>query len=300
MLISVITAITLVGLLTLMLATLLIFASRRLAVVEDPRLTQVEEMLPHNNCGACGFPSCHMFAEALVDNKTQPAKCSVGSQQDAEVIALFLNIDKGEQVKQVARLACAGGKNVATVQAEYRGMQTCNAAAQVAGGGKTCFWGCLGLADCAKACTFDAIHMDENGLPVVDEKKCTACGDCVLSCPKDLFSVQPVEQKLWVNCRNLEHGDEILNHCRVACTACGRCAQDAPNNVITMQNNLPHIQYDTSKELSVNGQESIDHRNAIERCPTGAIVWFEPSGKAVKGTSARQTVRHTPLPAEQS
>jgi electron transport complex protein RnfB len=297
---SVITAVAIVGLLTFMLATLLIFASRKLYVAENVLLTQVEEMLPHNNCGACGFPSCHMFAEALVDNEALPAKCSVSSEQDKDAIAIFLNVDKGQQVKQAARLACAGGKNVATVQAEYLGLQTCSAAAQVAGGGKTCFWGCLGLADCAKACTFNAIKMDDNGLPVVDESKCTACGDCVLACPKDLFSVKPVDQHLWVACNNLEQGDEILNQCHVACTACGRCALDAPRGLITMENNLPHIHYEQGAGVSIVNSESMDNRKSIDRCPTGAIVWFDASGKAQRGASARHIARHAPLPAEES
>ena len=45
------------------------------------------------------------------------------------------------------------------------GSQTCRAAALVAGGGKGCFWGCLGLGDCDVACDFDAIHMNAHELP---------------------------------------------------------------------------------------------------------------------------------------
>ena len=58
------------------------------------------------------------------------------------------------------RLACAGGSNVARHRAHYVGLQTCAAAALVAGGGKACFWGCLGLGDCDRACEYDAIEMD--------------------------------------------------------------------------------------------------------------------------------------------
>ena len=54
---------------------------------------------------------------------------------------------------------------------------------------------------------------------------CIACKytDCVEVCPKDLFSLHPVSHRLWVACRSLEAGDEILEDCEVACTACGRC-----------------------------------------------------------------------------
>ena len=259
MAISVLTAVGIVGVLTLLLASLLIFASYKLHVEEDPRVGAVYNMLPHNNCGACGFPSCQMFAEALVEQRTVPSKCTVGSEQDKQAIADYMNVDAGQQVKQVARLACAGGENVATTQAQYQGMQSCRAATQVAGGGKTCFWGCLGLADCANVCDFDAIHMSEDGLPVVDEDKCTACGDCVTACPKDLFSLQPVTQHLWVQCKNLEQGDDMLSHCQVACTACGRCAMDAPNNLISMQDNLPQIHYANAR-WTASGTEPETHR----------------------------------------
>ncbi len=286
MLETVLTAVSVVAVLTLLLASLLIFANSRLRVVEDPRLETVEDMLPHANCGSCGFPSCHMFAEALVANQALPGKCSVSSPQDRDVIATFLQVDVGEQVKRVARLACAGGDNVATRQANYQGVATCNAAAQVSGGGKSCMWGCLGLGDCAAKCTFGAITMDAHGLPKVDEAKCTACGDCVVECPKGLFSLESTEQHLWVACKNLEQGEHVQQGCQVGCTACGRCAADAPNQ-IKMHHNLPNV--------FANNTSDGAGRNAIERCPTGAIIWFGDAGP-VKGAAAVAPIRNTSLP----
>ena len=157
-------------------------------------------------------------------------------------IAAVLGVDVGAVRKVVARLACAGGDNVARRRADYQGRSTCLAAAQVAGGGKDCYWGCLGFGDCATACDFDAIRMDQHALPVVDEERCTACGDCVDVCPKDLFSLQDADNRLWVRCKNGEFGDGILAACEVACTACARCAADAPE-VVTMADNLPLVDY---------------------------------------------------------
>src|SRR5512145_2522222 len=77
----------------------------------------------------------------------------------------------------------------ARTRARYDGVKSCRAASLVSGGGKGCSWGCLGLADCEVVCDFDAITMNRHGLPVVDEDKCTACGDCVEVCPKALFSL---------------------------------------------------------------------------------------------------------------
>jgi len=42
---------------------ILAVAYRFLRVQEDPRIEQVENLLPGTNCGACGQPGCHGFAE---------------------------------------------------------------------------------------------------------------------------------------------------------------------------------------------------------------------------------------------
>ena len=135
----------------------------------------------------------------------------------------------------------------------------------VAGGGKGCFWGCLGLADCYEVCDFDAIRMNEHALPVVDEVKCTACGDCVEACPKDLFVIMPLEQKLLVQCKNLLDGEAATSLCSAACNACGRCAADAPG-IVSIRNGLAIVDY-SHNELASPA--------ATARCPTGAIVWLE-------------------------
>jgi len=272
--------------LTLILATLLVLAYRKLSVHEDKRISIVEELLPKNNCGACGYPSCAMFAEALVDGKAQPGSCTVSTDEGKQTIAQFLGVDVGNVEKRVARLACAGGDNVAPYRANYVGIKSCAAVSQIAGGGKECLWGCLGLGDCEVSCDFNAIHMSTNALPIVDEELCTACGDCVDACPKDLFSLQSVNNHLWVTCKNEEFGDQVLNKCQVACTACERCAVDAPN-VITMQNNLPIVDY--SKTVST--------KDAIERCPTGAIVWIETDGTVVYGEMTKPVYRKEKLHA---
>ena len=249
-----VTAVAALGGLTLLLASGLIIANRSLYVEEDPRFDQVEDMLPHTNCGACGQPGCRAFAEALVRGEVLPGKCTVSNDEQRAAIASFLGVDVGAEERRVARLACAGGSNVARNHANYSGHRSCRAAALVAGGGKGCFWGCLGLGDCEVVCDFDAIRLDQHSLPIVDEALCTACGDCVEVCPKDLFSLEPVGHKIWVSCKNLEQGDELLEDCAVACTACGRCAMDAPA-AITMQDNLPSIDY--SKPVT---------EAAIQRC----------------------------------
>ena len=280
----ILSAVGAIGGLTFTLASLLVLANRKLHVEEDPRIDIVEDMLPAANCGACGYPGCRPFAEALVVGDTRPGKCTVSNDDGRARIAAFLGVDVGAEEKVVARLACAGGSNVARNRARYDGIASCGAATTVAGGGKNCFWGCLGLADCERVCDFDAIHMDEQGIPIVDEAKCTACGDCVDACPKDLFSLHPAGRRLWVACRSLDAGDEILEDCEVACTACARCAMDAPG-LIAMDSNLPVIDYGKVHAT----------KTPIQRCPTGAIVWIDPVAGPIKGPAAKQIIRRGAL-----
>ncbi len=149
-------------------------ADRFLRVPEDPRLERLDGMLPGTNCGACGEPGCHAFAERLIAGEKAPGGCTVSSPDAISSIAGFLGVDAGTQVKRVARLRCAGGRAQARQIAEYDGQDSCRAAAIVSGGGKGCSWGCLGLADCERSCDFNAIRMNANGLPVVEIDRCTA------------------------------------------------------------------------------------------------------------------------------
>jgi len=269
------------------LSGMVAIASKSLYVFEDPRIDEVERMLPGANCGGCGQAGCRAFAEAIVKGKALPGRCPVNSKEMVEKIAAYLGVDAGTLVRRVARLACAGGNNVARQMATYYGAETCRAAALVAGGGKGCVWGCLGYGDCRDVCAFDAIVMDENGLPIVNEDKCTACGACVAECPKELFMLLPVNQRLLVACKNEARGGDAEAECAVACTGCGRCAMDAPNNMISIVNNLARVDY---------GKWRPDCKAAIERCPTGAIVWMDRDLGAIKGIQAKHITRKSPLP----
>ena len=246
--------------------TLIALANRKLRVWEDPRIDEVEGLLPGSNCGACGQAGCRAFAQAVIRGDVTPAECTVMGDEERQDVAAYLGVDAGEANRRVARLLCAGGSDVAVQRAEYLGIESCAAAVAVGGGGKGCTWGCVGLADCAVACDFDAIVMNDHGLPVVIPELCTACGDCVDACPLDLFTLLPMDTHLIVQCRSLLEGDAATDVCAVACNACGRCAVDAPAGLIRMRSGLAVIDYEKSE---------LENEDAIARCPTGAIVWVE-------------------------
>ena len=262
---TVVGSVAILGGVGLTFGTLIAVANRKLRVWEDPRIDALADILPGANCGACGYAGSRAFAEAAVAGAVAPAGCTVMSEAELEDAASFLGVDAGEANRRVARLLCAGGSHVAPKKALYDGIESCAAAVAVSGGGKACPWGCVGLADCAVSCDFDAIRMNEFDLPEVDVEKCTACGDCVVACPLDLFVLMPLDHTLIVQCRSLLEGEAATDLCAVACNACGRCAVDAPE-VVSMRDGLAVVDY-----------EKIDRASpvAAARCPTGAIRWVE-------------------------
>jgi RnfABCDGE-type electron transport complex B subunit len=261
----------------LFFGTVLAIAQRFLKVDEDPRIEATNELLPGTNCGACGQPGCLPFAEKLVAGEVDPGQCTVSTDEAIEQIAEYLQVDAGRAEKLVSRLRCNGGHLQANQIAEYRGFEGCRAAAVVSGGGKGCAWGCLGLGDCERACTFDAIHMNRNGLPQVDTEKCRACPDCVAACPRDLLELVPLNQKLYVQCNIPLAGEAATQLCQVACDACGKCVADAAPDLITMRDNLPVIDY-------TRGDEA--RPEAVFRCATRSIVWLD--GEQFQDQESRQ------------
>lgn len=239
----------------------LVFAHRKLAVHIDPRIEKIAEALPQANCGACGFPGCQALAEAIVLGKATPTSCPVGGAETASLIAAVLGVKPAEVVRKVARLHCRGTKEAAPRRSEYLGLKTCFAS-HLMGGDKLCTYGCLGLGDCVLACPFDAMFMSEEGLPVVREDKCTACGKCVEACPRNLLELHPIDQNILVFCRSKDRGPVSRKACKNACIACNICSRACPE-AITIENNLAVI----------NDYKKIPPEKVpeIEKCPTGAI-----------------------------
>ncbi len=60
-------------------AIILYFIAQKFKVFEDPRIDEVQAILPAANCGACGFAGCRNFAEALAKAHTLDGlNCPVG------------------------------------------------------------------------------------------------------------------------------------------------------------------------------------------------------------------------------
>ncbi|HDL07613.1 MAG TPA: FAD-dependent oxidoreductase, partial [Desulfobacteraceae bacterium] len=89
------------------------------------------------------------------------------------------------------------------------------ALAALYGGMRVCEIGCLGLGDCIKACSFDAIKMSLEGYPIVDDEKCVGCGACEDVCPKNIISVKTMSERLL----HFNQDSDALAPCAQTCPA---------------------------------------------------------------------------------
>lgn len=245
----------------LLFSTGLVVAYQRLRVEEDPKIQEVSEILPQANCGACGYSGCRAFAEAVVKGDIAANGCPVGGKDVAQQIADTLGVEAGEIIKKVVRLHCRGTQQAAKNRGVYLGISTCYAA-NLIGGNKQCTFGCLGYGDCVRVCQFDALFMREDGLPEVIEDKCTACGQCVDACPRNLFELHPIDQNIIVFCRSLDRGPAAKKACKNACIGCGICVRACPETIVLEENLARITDY---KKIEP------DTIPAIEKCPTDSI-----------------------------
>lgn len=249
------------------LATLLYIVAQKFKVHEDPRIDDVEKMLPGANCGGCGLAGCRALAEALVnDDGTASLYCPVAGNEDMKLIADILGRAAVERAPQVAVVRCNGTCENSPKLNKYDGAKSCAVVSGLYAGETGCFFGCIGLGDCVVSCNFDAIKVNlETGLPEVDKEKCTACGACVTACPKVIMELRrkmPKNREIYVSCVNKERGAVARKSCAVACIACGKCVKVCPFDAITLEDNLAYIDSDKCKLC----------RKCVKECPTNAII----------------------------
>ena len=166
-------------------------------------------------------------------------------------------------VQREAFVACQGSLDHIDPQLVFKGVPSCRVFSTLSYSSLSCPFGCLGYGDCAEACPFDAIVV-ENGVARIDTAACTGCGTCAKICPRGIISM--VDQASSptasvVTCKNTMAGAKTRKVCSVGCIGCQKCAKTCPTQSITVENNLARIDTDTC----------IGCGTCIEVCPTHAI-----------------------------
>jgi len=246
-------------------AIVLLIASEKLKVQVDPKAEQIREVLPHLDCGACGFGGCAQYAKAVLEKPELIGRCAPGGQETAEKVAEILNLQartNGFAFRPIVN--CRAHTADKTYYAKYQGIQSCLAANALAPV-QACKFGCLGFGDCTRACKFDALHMVD-GLAIVDYEKCTGCTACSKTCPRNLIEMVPFtcENMMTVACKSKETSKATRSMCKVGCIGCGLCAKQT--DIFAVEDNLATVDYERY-------QPNEETETAMNKCPTGVIVY---------------------------
>ena len=263
--IAVLIVMTLVG---LVFGLVLAFANKKFSVEVNPLIHIVEDILPKGQCGGCGFAGCMAYAEAVVLNPdVAPNLCVPGKAAVAKKVAELTGKAAEEVESKIAFVKCAGSVDKSKKAYEYIGLQDCVAASLLQGGPKGCQYGCLGFGTCVKNCPFDAMTLGENGLPIIDEKKCTGCGKCKTVCPKHVIELIPLGTHVSINCNSNDKGAIARKLCTIGCIGCGLCVKNCSHDAIKIENNLAVVDF---KICASECNES----TCLSKCPTGAIKGY--------------------------
>jgi Na+-translocating ferredoxin:NAD+ oxidoreductase RNF subunit RnfB len=262
-------------------ALILYVISQYFKVDEDPRIDEVEKMLPGANCGGCGKSGCRNFAESCVKaTSLEGMLCPVGGNKVMKEIAALLGREAHEAESRVAVVRCNGSCQHRPRTNSYEGAHNCAIAHTLYAGNTGCAYGCLGCGDCVSVCSLGAISIDAaTGLPVVDIDICGGCGACARACPRNIIEVRKKGHNgrgVYVSCVNKDKGGVARKSCDVACIGCGKYAKECKCDAITIANNLSYIDSDKCKMC----------RKCVDVCPTGAIIAVNfPPKKAVEVTA---------------
>lgn len=272
------------SLLGIVAAIVLFLIARRFKVIEDPRIDEIQDILPAANCGGCGYAGCRNFAEEIVKKETLDGFfCPVGGNDLLKLIGPIIGEEAVEQDPMVAVVRCNGSRSNAPAKMHYEGVNSCFFMNALYSGENGCPNGCLGGGDCVESCAFDAMVMDqETGLPVVDQDACVACGACVKACPRNIIELRKKgkkDRRIFVSCVNTEKGGIARKQCSVACIACSKCAKECKFDAITIENNVAWIDFAKCTLC----------RKCVPVCPTGAIVEvnFPPRKNRDEGVAAK-------------
>ncbi len=157
--------------LALIFGAILGYAAVQFKVEGDPIVDQIDSLLPQTQCGQCGHPGCHPYAESIA-NGEEINKCPPGGQGTINAIADLLDVEAPTLDEEHGEETDI--KTVAYIREDE----------------------CIGCTKCIQACPMDAILGAAKQMHTVIADECTGCDLCVEPCPVDCIDMIPVETTL--------------------------------------------------------------------------------------------------------
>ncbi len=250
----------------------LVFTGKKFHVDVDERESAVREVLPGNNCGACGYAGCDAMAAAIAKGEAPVNGCPVGGAPVAEKVAEIMGTNVEAVERNIAFVRCKGTCEVTKNQGNYVGVQDCRSASLNGIRTADCDYGCLGLGSCVRVCPENAIRIAD-GVAVVNRNKCVGCGLCVKACPKGLIELVPESKRVIVQCRNKDKGPAVRKVCSAGCIGCMLCEKQCGSAAIHVKDNLAEVNYENCVQCG----------KCAEKCPAKVITPPIASTPATEG-----------------
>jgi electron transport complex protein RnfB len=167
-------SVAIISAVALILGALLGAAAARLKEEPETLVERVHALLPHTQCGQCGFAGCRPYAAAVAERSAAITLCPPGGAALIKNLAGLL----GEDPPKFAPGAAIAAR-VAVID-EQR---------------------CVGCAVCLEACPVDAIIGAARQMHTVVAALCTGCELCVAPCPVDCIAMQAANDAAprWLN-----------------------------------------------------------------------------------------------------
>lgn len=145
-----------------------------------------------------GMHSCRMASESVGGPKKCPYAC-IGLGDCVKVCAFdALKIESGLAVVDEEKCtACGMCETVCPRQSIQLRPQAATVLVRCQNrdmgrlAREECGMACIGCRRCEKDCKYDAIHVND-GFAIIDNDKCTRCGDCVRNCPMKCITMQEI------------------------------------------------------------------------------------------------------------
>ncbi len=155
------------GVMAVAFGGLLGYAAVRFKVEGNPIVDKIEELLPHSQCGKCGYAGCRPYAEAVANNQADIDLCTPGGERCMRDIAELLDRPIKVSDALVEKTAMVAVINEAT---------------------------CIGCTLCIQACPVDAILGSAKHMHTIISDECTGCELCLPPCPVECIQMVAIPE----------------------------------------------------------------------------------------------------------